>query len=484
MPAGFLLAGTRDGGDSSKIKQIPSISHNITSTRSSPIYINVQVNNKHQHAIIDTGSAVTIISQRLLSTIEHKKFKYKQKSHKSANCTSINIIGEIELEIKVQGQQTLILADVATNLITDLLLGNDWIAANNVIIDSPQRYLFITNSQRRVTATAPFLNTTPIQSPVLLINEVIIPPYSEQFVDVKISSTMKNAPEVLFEPDPKFHPRQILLTNALIKMENNRSQVLIMNADNRERTLQRNIKLGHASSPSESNAYSILPVSKHKELYHQNRSRTFTNSRNKITYRSCATTLQYPRKSHTEGFSCHITNQTEQPFQCYVCGNKFLSRNDLQHHLREQCYPEDIRQQIDLLTQHVTDPKQRQCLQNVLWKHGKLFDLRQPSIIKATIRHAIDTGNHPPIHTSPYRVSYRDEQIQREEIDKLLKQGIVEESTSPWSSPVVLVRKKDGSVRFCVDFRRLNNVTTKDAFPLPRIDDIFDHLSQAEYYRP
>ncbi|CAF4592207.1 unnamed protein product, partial [Rotaria sp. Silwood2] len=114
--------------------------------------------------------------------------------------------------------------------------------------------------------------------------------------------------------------------------------------------------------------------------------------------------------------------------------------------------------------------------------HGKLFDFRQPSIIKATVHHAIETGHHPPVHTPPYRVSYKDEQIQREEINKLLKQGVIEESTSPWSSPIVLVRKKDGSVRFCIDFRKLNNITTKDAFPMPRIDDIFDHLSQAEYY--
>ncbi|CAF5098327.1 unnamed protein product, partial [Rotaria magnacalcarata] len=114
--------------------------------------------------------------------------------------------------------------------------------------------------------------------------------------------------------------------------------------------------------------------------------------------------------------------------------------------------------------------------------HGKLFDLRQPSTIKATVRHAIENGTHPSVHTPPYRASYRDEQIQREEIDKLLKQGIIEESTSPWLSPIVLVRKKDGSVRFCVDFRKLNNIPTKDAFPMPRIEDIFDYLSQAEYY--
>lgn len=193
-------------------------------------------------------------------------------------------------------------------------------------------------------------------------------------------------------------------------------------------------------------------------------------------------TSQHQRKTPSRSLACHINHITEQHFQCYVCGGKFLSRNDLQHHLRQQCFPADMRQQIDTLTSHIQDTKQRQHLQNILWKHGKLFDLRQPSIIKATVRHALDTGTHPPVYTPPYRVSYKDEQLQREEIDKLLKQGIVEESTSPWSSPIVLVRKKDGSVRFCIDFRKLNNITTKDAFPLPRIDDIFDHLSQAEYY--
>ncbi|CAF5019441.1 unnamed protein product, partial [Rotaria sp. Silwood1] len=55
-------------------------------------------------------------------------------------------------------------------------------------------------------------------------------------------------------------------------------------------------------------------------------------------------------------------------------------------------------------------------------------------------------------------------------------------STSPWSSPVVLVKKKDGTTRFCVDYRRLNQITTKDAFPLPRIDDIYDQLTKATYF--
>ncbi|CAF3826812.1 unnamed protein product, partial [Rotaria sp. Silwood1] len=327
-----------------------------------------------------------------------EEFIYKKKLHKSANCSSINIIGEIQLEIKIQGYKTFILADVATNLITDLLLGNDWITTNNVIIDTPQRCIFLTDQKRHILTAAQFVKPSHLQLPVLLADEITLPPHSEKCIDIKVLSSMTSISEALFEPAAYLYPKQIFLTNALIKLEDNRSQIMIMNANDRQKTLSKNTPLGY------------------------------------ISYQS------------------------------------------------KKCYPSEMREQIGKLTQHIENTKQRQQLQQILWKHGKLFDLRQPSIIKATVHHAIETGTHPPIYTSPYRVSYKDEQIQREEIDRLLKQGIIEESKSPWSSPIVLVRKKDGSVRFCIDFRKLNNITTKDAFPIPRIDDIFDHLSQAEYY--
>lgn len=483
MSEGFLLAGTRDGGDSSKLKQNPSTIFSIPSKLSSPIFIKVQVNNKQQHAIIDTGSAVTIINKKLLKNIYHKKFVYKQKLHKSANSTSINIIGEIQLEIKVQGYKTFIVADVATNLITDLLLGNDWITENNVIIDSPRRHIFLTNKHYHIIATTPFIEPPDIQLPVLLTDEITLSPYSEKIINVKILSPMKNITDALFEPVPNLHSKQIFLTNAILRVENNRSQIMIMNANDRQRTLSKNTQLGYITYQAEPENYLILPVLQQTENYRLTHPKPFIYRRNHTQKRdSCDTLSREKRKVESIDLTCGTECQEEEQHRCYVCYEQFLSRNDLQQHLRQKCYPPEIRKQIEKLTQHIKDSNQRQQLQNVLWKHGKLFDLRQPSVIKATIRHAIETGSHPPIFTPPYRVSYKDEEIQRQEIDKLLKQGIIEESTSPWSSPIVLVRKKDGSVRFCVDFRKLNNITTKDAFPIPRIDDIFDHLSQAEYY--
>ena len=93
------------------------------------------------------------------------------------------------------------------------------------------------------------------------------------------------------------------------------------------------------------------------------------------------------------------------------------------------------------------------------------------------VKHEIDVGNAQPIRQSVRRQSPAQRDILDKEIDKVLKTGQAVPSHSPWASPVVLVRKKDGSARLCIDYRKLNAVTKKDAYPLPRIDDILDSLA-------
>ena len=482
MSEGFLLAGTHDGGDSSTLNQNPSITNALSSKLSTPIYVKVEVNSKRQHAIIDTGSAVTIINQQLLKKIHHKKFNHQRKIHQSANSTNINIIGDIELEIKVHGHKTIIRADVATNLVTDLLFGNDWISENNVIIDTPQRKIIITDRYRRTIATAEFIEPPEFRLPVLLVEETTLPPYSERCIKVKIGHSGNKITEGVFEPADNFQSKKVFLTHAMIKTEDNESRIMIMNTNNCHRTLSKHTRLGFVSNEGMNANYLTLPV-----LTTNNSQTGICNQfsdlkRNDTLGRSCRSKSRYQRVVQRKDYACGMNAKDSEEHECYVCHERHLTRNDLQNHLHERCYSNDIREQIGKLTSHVQNPNRRRRLENILWKYGKLFDLRVPSIIKAIVQHAIETGNHPPVHTPPYRVSYKDEQMQRQEIEKLLKQGIIEESTSPWSSPIVLVRKKDGSVRFCIDFRKLNNITTKDAFPIPRIDDIFDHLSQAEYY--
>ena len=98
------------------------------------------------------------------------------------------------------------------------------------------------------------------------------------------------------------------------------------------------------------------------------------------------------------------------------------------------------------------------------------------------VKHRIETGNVLPIRQQPRRTSpWKHDEIERQVAD-LLHQGRVTESSSPWSSPVVLVTKKDGSQRLCIDYRQLNAATVKDAFPLPRVDDSLSALSGSRWF--
>jgi len=89
----------------------------------------------------------------------------------------------------------------------------------------------------------------------------------------------------------------------------------------------------------------------------------------------------------------------------------------------------------------------------------------------------IDTGDSPPIRQNPYRLPFTKRQQAEECIQEMLQDGIIHPSSSPWASPITLVPKKDGTTRFCVDYRRLNSITKKDAHPLPHIQDVFDQLN-------
>ena len=96
--------------------------------------------------------------------------------------------------------------------------------------------------------------------------------------------------------------------------------------------------------------------------------------------------------------------------------------------------------------------------------------------------HPIDTGDSRPVKQRPYRIPVHLNAVVNNQVNDMLERGIIRASNSPWSSPIVLAPKKDGDYRFCVDFRRVNSVTKKDAHPMPRIDEILDQLGGARYF--
>ncbi|UYV71040.1 hypothetical protein LAZ67_8001511, partial [Cordylochernes scorpioides] len=127
--------------------------------------------------------------------------------------------------------------------------------------------------------------------------------------------------------------------------------------------------------------------------------------------------------------------------------------------------------------------EQKSMIAECLEKYSEVFDFDRKSFsTTSNVKHKIDTSDSRPIKQRPYRVSPVERRAIQSEVDKMIKMGIVQPSESPWSSPVVLVKKKDGSWRFCVDYRKLNRVTKKDVYPLPRNDGVLDSLTGAKFF--
>jgi hypothetical protein len=87
-----------------------------------------------------------------------------------------------------------------------------------------------------------------------------------------------------------------------------------------------------------------------------------------------------------------------------------------------------------------------------------------------------------PIHKAPYRMAPTELKELKEQLQELLDWGFIRPSVSPWGAPVLFVKKNDGSMRMCIDYRELNRVTIKNKYPLPRIDDLFDQLKGASIF--
>ena len=128
---------------------------------------------------------------------------------------------------------------------------------------------------------------------------------------------------------------------------------------------------------------------------------------------------------------------------------------------------------------------QEQCkeIAKLLTKYQASFsksdsDLGRTGIIK----HKIPTGDARPIKQPLRRLPEHMHEEVNTQIDDMLQKDVIQPSSSPWSSGIVMVQKKDGTKRFCIDYRKLNDVTKKDAYPLPRIDDSLAQLAGAKWF--
>ena len=138
------------------------------------------------------------------------------------------------------------------------------------------------------------------------------------------------------------------------------------------------------------------------------------------------------------------------------------------------------------VAEHVLSPGltalQQEDMQALLQRYADGFATGSSTGRTNLVTHRIDTGDAPPIKARPHRQNPASHQVIRENVQSMLASGIIQPSGSNYASNVVLVKKKDGTMRVCIDYRPLNAVTCKDSYPLPRTDEVLNELAKAQWF--
>ena len=135
-----------------------------------------------------------------------------------------------------------------------------------------------------------------------------------------------------------------------------------------------------------------------------------------------------------------------------------------------------------LVTGEMNDEQKKELIE-IIRENQKLCALSGEPLGKTSmVKHEVNTGDTEPINQRYYRVTDDKRKIIKDEVDKMLKDGVIRESKSAWASPVVLVTKKSGKPRFCIDYRKLNAHTITDAHPLPRIDELLEKFRKGKWF--
>jgi hypothetical protein len=377
--------------------------------------VDVKLDSTTLAVLIDTGAAVSVVSAKLCKDFEALRDQdYGSTPVDEAiavNGEAIKLYGKIK--VPLQFADRIVVQDmyvIDEPISQGIILGMDFLKTHNCKIDFLNDELTLDDYP-----PLPFIGQFNLLRSVKVysIQPTQIPKNSQTFVRCKIAPHIQDGTQGLVEPRGDLpHHHLLYASKAMVTVRDGHVPMCVLNALNHEVHLPKYITLGHFTALTDQELNSVTLVSDPNELV---------------------------------GDEDDLP-ETPEPTPRAVDG-------------------------VDLSECNVTED-QRKSLKELLNRHASLFVSAVEDLGTCNVAELdIDVQGHPPIRQRPYRVAPHQRQVIKEEIDKMLDKKIVEKSSSPWSSPIVLVKKPNGSWRFCVDYRRLNSVTRKNSFPLPNLED-------------
>ena len=417
-----------DAINKAELKKIDNISTIMKQNYLSSITID---HPKKTQILIDTGAIdINLITKKYFDEITKDQEKTYQKSSilvKPIGSKPLKNYGLTQLSLELgKGIKTeqipFIIID--QNLQYDVILGIPAISQLNIQLDIQNGIATIDNKQFKLNINQ-FTNRAEIRAK----NKQILKPGTEQSIEVEVDQSILQNDKDNFHmivPSKTLKQTKILETPHAVA-KNHLSHILIGNKLNREVVVQKGALLGHliATNPKE-NLHFII---------------------------------EEPEDEIEE--KIYIPNNLKP---------EVVNLVELTQHLNTQ---------MDHL-----DSEQQNKLTELLSEFLDLFatNPNKPGLQTKTKMHVQLKEGTTPIKLPPYRAHPLIHQEIKSQVNQLLEDGLIEKANSPWSFPVVVVKKPDGSFRFCVDYSKLTKSTIKDTYPLPRIDDTLDYLSNAKYF--
>ena len=386
-------------------------------------FMSVFINRYPVRILLDTGASRSFIRA---STLSNCRLKVQDQTPNvfwlADGTTSFSTQGTIHLRIKLNGYVTTIPALVVRNLSCDCILGMDWLRKYRVDICNSTRTIRLHDPNGHYLTSKNLttdLSTTSF--PVKLREPCLLQPFQER--QVKAFVPVSSCPSVYFSPRVHLQlNKKVRIPEALLNVANYTTSLTIYNDNDQVCHLAQGTVLGKIS-------------------------------------------LLDPTTS--------ITSLSSSPTQHHVADSVFRSIDVLSP---------SVQVTIASATQHLTDIKQRESVTNLLTTYSLLLDVSSTTLATTTMNHAIRTADHPSITTKPYPQSLKQRAEMQEHVHKMLRAKQIRPSSSSWSSPALLVAKPDGSTRFVVDFRKLNQITIKDEYPLPSIEDTINQLAGYSWF--
>lgn len=382
--------------------------------------------------LVDTGAQITIVNEAVLDELQIKveleQTKLTITGPSKSHC--LDIKGIANLSIEIAGYVVYWPTYVCTNLSQSLLIGKDLLKAYNAVIDLGSDTLRLNGN----TAELHYSQTLDVFN-VNVGHTVIIPARTVANIACSVNSGHCNDGYTgVLEPANLFEEKyQTGIIKVVATCHEGKIPVRVFNPKSED------VKIWKGST-----------VGKFHPLLSSSQTDS-TLASSECYFVQCS---ERKTKSEPAAIYCNqISNLKDEMKTLFPINNPNISNEEKDSH-------------YELLARH---------------QSAISFGPYDIGTFKETI-HKIDTERSQPVKIPVRRMAPAKRSIIKEEVNEMLENRIIEDSTSPWSAPVVIVYKKDGGRRFCVDYRGLNAVTKKDVYPLPRPDDILESLNDAKYF--